>query len=118
MKWPNDNPFLLCSPLFTPRFRESLKRDRVMNIMAKKPPSLWTLYILKCADRTLYTGITNDLPARLEKHMKGTGAKYTRGRGPFEVVYTERHRTKSSALKRERAVKALRRAQKLALASN
>jgi putative endonuclease len=79
---------------------------------------MWTVYILRCGDRTLYTGITNDLPARLAKHAKGTGAKYTRGRGPFKVLYTERHRTKSRALKREIAIKALRRAEKLKLASN
>jgi putative endonuclease len=79
---------------------------------------MWTVYILKCADKTLYTGITNDLPERLAKHAKGTGAKYTRGRGPFKVLYTERHRTKGRALKREIAIKGLRRAEKLKLASN
>jgi predicted GIY-YIG superfamily endonuclease len=79
---------------------------------------MWTVYILRCGDKTLYTGITNDLPERLAKHAKGTGAKYTRGRGPFRVVYTEQHRTKGRALKREAAIKALRRDEKLKLASN
>lgn len=76
---------------------------------------MWTVYILRCADQTLYTGITHDLEARLNKHADGTGAKYTRGRGPYAVIYTEPHPTKGSALKRERQIKRLRRAQKLAL---
>ena len=49
----------------------------------------YTLYILRCGDGTLYTGITNDLPRRLYAHRAGTGAKYTRGRGPLSLVYTE-----------------------------
>ncbi len=77
----------------------------------------WTVYILECADKTLYTGITNDLEARLEKHADGTGAKYTRGRGPYKVVYTESHRAKGRALKREAAIKALSRNRKLELAA-
>jgi putative endonuclease len=60
----------------------------------------WTVYILECADNTLYTGITNDLESRLAKHAKGIGAKYTRGRGPHKVVYSERHRTKGIFLSR------------------
>jgi len=76
----------------------------------------WTVYILECADKTLYTGITNDLEGRLEKHVKGTGAKYTRGRNPFKVVYTEKYRTKGRALRREAEIKALRRPEKEKLA--
>lgn len=75
----------------------------------------WTVYMLRCADSTLYTGITNDLEARLAKHAQGTGAKYTRGRGPFVVVLSEVHATKGDALKRERQIKALSRTQKLNL---
>lgn len=75
----------------------------------------WTIYILECADKTLYTGITNDMEARLAKHTKGTGAKYTRGRAPFKVVYTEQRRAKGHALKRERAIKEMTRAEKLGL---
>lgn len=77
----------------------------------------WTVYILECADKTLYTGITNDLEGRLEKHSRGTGAKYTRGRGPYRVIHTELHRTKGHALKREAWIKTLDRGQKLKLAS-
>lgn len=72
----------------------------------------WTLYILECRDRTFYTGITNDLESRLEAHLKGSGAKYMRGRAPFKVVYTEAHRTRSRAQKREAEIKSFSRAQK------
>lgn len=67
----------------------------------------WTVYILECADKTLYTGITNDMAARLEKHARGTGAKYTRGRGPYKVIYTALYETRSAASKREAEIKAL-----------
>lgn len=72
----------------------------------------WVLYILSCADGTFYTGITNDLSARLQKHEDGTGAKYTKGRGPFQIVYREPQDNRSTALKRELAVKALSRTAK------
>lgn len=72
----------------------------------------WYLYILRCGDGSLYTGITTDVPARLEAHRCGKGAKYTRGRGPLEVVYTEECENHSTALKRELAVKALPREEK------
>lgn len=75
----------------------------------------WTVYILQCADGTLYTGITNDLPRRLAAHNDGTGAKYTRGRGPHTLMFSENHPDKSSALKREREIKALDREDKLGL---
>ena len=76
---------------------------------------LWQLYILRCGDGTLYTGITDDLPRRLKAHRAGKGAKYTRGRGPLELVYQETCPDHSAALRREIAVKRLSRAQKLAL---
>ena len=75
----------------------------------------WTVYLLRCGDGTLYCGITNDLQNRLEAHRSGKGAKYTRGRGPLELVYTESCEDKSAALKRERQIKALPREKKLAL---
>lgn len=78
-------------------------------------PDPWTLYILSCADGTFYTGITNDLPARLEKHQNGRGAKYTKGRGPFTIAHTEILGSRSAALKRELAVKALSKVEKLRL---
>ena len=72
----------------------------------------WYLYILRCGDGTLYTGITTDVQARFAQHREGKGAKYTRGRGPLEVVYTEECEDHSAALKRELAVKALSREEK------
>ena len=76
---------------------------------------MWTVYVLRCGDGSLYCGITNDLPARLDAHAAGRGAKYTRGRGPFEVVYERRVRGKERALRAEAKIKALTREQKLAL---
>lgn len=76
----------------------------------------WTVYILECADKTLYTGVTNDLEKRLAAHAAGRGAKYTRGRGPLRVVYTETKRTKGAALKREYAIKAMPKPEKTGLA--
>lgn len=75
----------------------------------------WYLYILKCRSESLYTGITTDVDARLEAHRSGKGAKYTRGRGPLELVYTEECADHSAALRRELEIKALTRQQKLAL---
>ena len=73
------------------------------------------LYILRCKDGTLYTGITDNLPKRLQAHQTGKGAKYTRGRGPVVLCYTEKCENHSLALKREIAVKKLTRTEKLAL---
>lgn len=75
----------------------------------------WHLYILRCGDNSLYTGITTDVKKRLEAHKSGKGAKYTRGRGPLKLVYREECGSHSDALKRELAVKALPREQKQAL---
>lgn len=75
----------------------------------------WHLYILRCGDNSLYTGITTDVKKRLEAHQSGKGAKYTRGRRPLELVYREECGSHSDALKRELAVKALPREQKQAL---
>lgn len=75
----------------------------------------WTVYILKCADETLYTGITTDLVRRLAEHNAGKGAKYTKGRGPLKVVYQEACEDQSAALRREIQIKRLRRREKLAL---
>lgn len=75
----------------------------------------WHLYILRCKDGSLYTGITTDVEKRLEAHRSGKGAKYTRGRGPLELVYREECGSHSDALKRELAVKALTREQKQAM---
>ena len=79
---------------------------------------MWYLYILRCGDGTLYTGITTDVERRLEAHRQGRGAKYTRGRGPLELAYQEECGTHSEALKREYAVKQLTREEKEDLIGN
>ena len=78
----------------------------------------WILYILECRDGTLYTGITDNLERRLAAHHAGKGAKYTRGRGPFQLRYTEACADHSEALRREIQIKRLTRPQKLALINN
>ena len=72
----------------------------------------WYLYILRCKDGTLYTGIATDVQKRLEMHRSGKGAKYTRGRSPLELVYSEECENHSQALKRECEVKKLSKDQK------
>ena len=76
---------------------------------------IWYLYILRCRCGELYTGITTDVEKRLQQHNCGKGAKFTRGRGPLELVYREECGAHSAALKREMEIKALTRTQKLAL---
>lgn len=75
----------------------------------------WYVYILRCRDNTLYTGITDDVPRRLEAHNAGKGAKYTRGRGPVTLCYQEKQESYSAALKREYAIKQLSRTEKMLL---
>lgn len=74
--------------------------------------------MLKCKDDSLYTGYTNNLKRRLKMHEEGKGAKYTRGRGPFQVVYTEKFATKQEALRREFQIKQLTRKEKMQLVWN
>ncbi|WP_174615325.1 GIY-YIG nuclease family protein [Virgibacillus ihumii] len=73
------------------------------------------VYILRCSDNTLYTGYTNDLEHRLVMHEEGKGAKYTRGRGPFQVLFVEKFPEKSEALQREYEIKQLTRKGKFQL---
>ena len=75
----------------------------------------WFVYIVECADGTLYTGITNDLERRVGAHNEGTGARYTRGRRPVVLRYSERQPDRSHASAREHRIKALSRAGKRAL---
>jgi len=77
---------------------------------------MYHLYILTCADRTLYTGIARDLEKRMREHNAGKlGAKYTRSRRPVKLAYSRRFRSRSNALKEEARIKALSRKEKLAL---
>ena len=74
------------------------------------------IYILQCADGTLYTGWTTDLENRINAHNSGSGAKYTRGRGPVRLLYSEVFETKGEALKREKEIQKMTRVRKLKLA--
>ncbi len=75
----------------------------------------WKVYIVKCSDKTFYTGITNNIKLRLETHNLGKGAKYTKSRLPVILVYLERVEDKSNALRREIEIKKLNRSQKINL---
>lgn len=73
------------------------------------------VYVLRCADDTLYTGYTTDVERRVEEHEDGEGARYTRGRTPVELVHVETYETRSAACSREAEIKAMRREGKLEL---
>ena len=75
----------------------------------------WVLYMLECRDSSLYTGISNDLQQRLAAHQAGRGAKYTKGRGPLVLRYTENCQDHAHALRREIQIIKLTREQKLQL---
>ena len=76
---------------------------------------MYYTYIIECADHTLYTGYTNNLENRIEKHNEGKAAKYTRVRTPVKLIYYEEHDTKSAAMKRENDIKRMIRQEKLEL---
>ncbi len=86
-----------------------------MTEKADSSDNAWFVYILRCADGTLYTGITNDLIRRCEQHNAGTASRYTRSRLPVELVYQEAQGNRSVATKREIEIKALSRQQKESL---
>ena len=75
----------------------------------------WTVYILECADGSLYTGITTNITRRMAEHKAGKGAKYTKGRGPFRLAYSETYARRGEACRREIEIKSLDRATKLKL---
>jgi putative endonuclease len=85
---------------------------------AKAKAKPWFVYVLRCGDGSLYTGATNDLARRVARHGAGLGARYTRSRLPVELVLRERCADRSAALRREAAIKRLRRAEKLDLVAS
>ena len=98
-----------------PRYRRMLE-----GLAARRNSSAskdWSVYILRCADATLYTGIAKDVFVRLKKHNSGSGAAYTRARRPVRLLYQEDGKTRSQALIREAEIKALGRAGKESLLS-
>ncbi len=76
---------------------------------------MYFVYLLECANGSIYTGITTDVARRFEEHKKGIGARYTRAKGAKKLLYSELHPTRSRALKRESEIKGWRRAKKLDL---
>lgn len=86
-----------------------------MSGMPAEPTAAWYVYIVRCADDTLYTGIARDLARRIAQHNAGNGAAYTRGRRPVTLVHREAATDRGSALRREAAIKRLPPAAKRAL---
>jgi putative endonuclease len=91
------------------------KQQNVMRQSLSSNTANWTVYVILCSDNSLYTGITNNLPRRFSQHGSAKGAKYFRGRQPVKVVYTEHGHNRSSAGKREIALKQLKHAEKMLL---
>ncbi len=81
----------------------------------KPPGDSWFVYILRCADGSLYTGITKDMKRRCQQHNAGTASRYTRSRRPTKLLWQEAQPSQSTALKREAAIKAMTRKGKLAM---
>lgn len=93
----------------------AVREDAQAEVRAAGPG--WFVYLLRCADGTLYCGCTNDLGRRLERHLRGT-VKYTRGRLPVELAYSEEADGRGAALRREAAIKRLTRPRKLSLCAD
>ena len=103
----------LDSPLLYKKIPTGTKLKFFNNIIELEDDDLYSVYILKCADESYYTGIAKEVKARLDQHNSSAqGAKYTKARRPVKLLYEERHRSKNSALKREIEIKKLRRPQK------
>ncbi len=85
---------------------------RMIRGMKRKGQKDWTVYILRCGDGSLYTGIAKDVQARVKQHNDGRGATYTRTRLPVELLYQQEGMTRSQALIREAEIKAMSRAKK------
>jgi putative endonuclease len=99
------------NPLFEMLVKRAIRATlgRTLGMQASSP---WFVYILRCCDRSLYTGIARDVAARIAAHEAGRGAKYTRGRGPFVLCAKRRCRSQGDALRLEYAIKQLSRAAK------
>jgi predicted GIY-YIG superfamily endonuclease len=103
-----------------PKYRRMLrgmKAKEEPSVPEAAPAEIWSLYILKCSDGSFYTGVTNNIDRRLQKHQEGTASRYTRTRRPFVLAYSEECGSRSDSLVRECSVKALSRARKEELIS-
>ena len=110
------------SPLVELGFMQRLLMQRCSAIgvqigAAPEGNNLWYVYIVRCSDNSLYTGITKDLDARVTKHNSGAGARYTSGRRPVVPVYVESVEGQGDALRRECAIKKLKVSEKQELIS-
>jgi len=76
----------------------------------------WYLYLVRCSDKSIYTGIAKDVTARVEKHNQGKGARFTATRRPVSLIYQEEHKNRVSAMKRENKIKGWSKKKKLSLA--
>ena len=94
--------------------RKKINRE----LRAKFASDIWSVYMVECADKTIYTGITNDVGARILKHNSGKGAKYTRARLPVKLKAVWKFNSKSASAKAEYAFKKLSRVQKLRMIAN
>src|SRR5437660_448042 len=90
-------------------------QKKVRRPRARPSSSPWFVYMVRCADGSLYTGITKDVKRRCQQHNAGTASRYTRSRRPVKLFYQEVRPNQSSALKREAAIKAMTRREKLAM---
>jgi len=90
---------------------------RAIRVKRHKARKSYYVYILLCDDGSYYTGYTNNMASRLEKHKRGSGARYTRTRRPKAVVYVEKFKARRAAIKREREIKALSHREKHELVS-
>jgi predicted GIY-YIG superfamily endonuclease len=90
------------------------------NIARPKKPKVkpWHVYLVRCSDGSIYTGISDNVEARIQKHNTGRGAKYTAQRRPVSLLYSEKLADQGSAMRREAQIKKWKRAQKLALAQS
>lgn len=91
---------------------------RMIKLIPSEGPREWSVYILRCTDSTLYTGIAKNVEARFKQHQTGKGAAYTRAHPPQDLVYQEKNLTRSEALIREAALKRLPKAKKEQLTDN
>lgn len=115
----NDFPDCWQTESITVEVEAKAKEAAVLKLLGElnigEPAETWFVYLMRCEDGSLYTGITNDLPRRFEQHNAGTASRYTRSRLPVVLVYQEQQASRSHALKRELTIKALSRQEKESL---
>jgi putative endonuclease len=100
-----------------PKYKHMIKQMQVKEEISGKNAEQWTVYILRCKDGTLYTGITKDIIRRVKQHNDGKGSKYTQTRGPVKMVYKENIMGRANALVREAEIKHYSKEKKEQLAS-